>query len=95
MSLWNGVQAVFKGTACVKDAEELRDLVVKNANDFIHRSTEAVDIIGHIGARRIKDGDRVLTHCNSKAALRRHRGAHGREGIRSTPPSPGRGARGC
>jgi ribose 1,5-bisphosphate isomerase len=69
VSLWNGVQAVFKGTACAQDADELRVLVVKNANDFIHRSTEAIDVIGHIGARRIKDGDRVLTHCNSKAAL--------------------------
>jgi ribose 1,5-bisphosphate isomerase len=69
VSLWNGVQAVFKGTACVQSASELRDLVVKNADDFVRRSTEAVDIIGHIGARRLKNGDRVLTHCNSKAAL--------------------------
>lgn len=32
-------------------------------------SERAVERIGEIGSRRIKDGDTVLTHCNSMAAL--------------------------
>ena len=44
-------------------------MVMRNADDFIKRSKEAVDIIGRVGSRRLRDGDKVLTHCNSKAAL--------------------------
>jgi len=69
VSLWNGVQSVFKNTSEAKEVEELRRLVIKNADDFILRSKEAVEIIGRFGARRIRDGDKILTHCNSKAAL--------------------------
>ncbi|MDD1743195.1 MAG: ribose 1,5-bisphosphate isomerase [Methanomassiliicoccales archaeon] len=69
ISLWNGVQAVLKDSASAKDAEQLRRLVIGNANDFIKRSKAAVEIIGRVGSRRLRDGDRVLTHCNSKAAL--------------------------
>jgi ribose 1,5-bisphosphate isomerase len=69
ISLWNGVQAVLKDSVSAKDLEELRLLVVRNADDFIKRSNEAVKIIGQVGSRRLRDGDKVLTHCNSKAAL--------------------------
>ena len=69
ISLWNGVQAVFKGTQGSMGLEELRKQVVRNADEFIKRSKEAVEIIGRIGSRRVRDGDRILTHCNSKAAL--------------------------
>ncbi len=69
VSLWNGVHSVFKGTAEARDVEELRRLIAFNADDFIRRSREAIGIIGRVGAGRIRDGDRVLTHCNSKAAL--------------------------
>ncbi len=69
ISLWNGVQAVLKDTASAKDVDELRRTVVRNADDFIKRSKKAVEVIGVVGSRRLRDGDRVLTHCNSKAAL--------------------------
>jgi ribose 1,5-bisphosphate isomerase len=69
ISLWNGVQAVLKDSASVEELEDLRRMVIKNADDFIKRSKEAVDVIGHVGSRRLRDGDKVLTHCNSKAAL--------------------------
>ena len=36
---------------------------------FITGSLEAVDRIGTIGARHIRDGDVVMTHCNSETAL--------------------------
>jgi ribose 1,5-bisphosphate isomerase len=69
ISLWNGVQIVMKDTASAKNVDELRRLVIRNADDFICRSREAVDIIGRVGSRRLRDGDKILTHCNSKAAL--------------------------
>jgi len=69
VSLWNGVQAVFKDTASAKDVEELRSRVIDNANRFIQRSKGAVETIGKFGSKRIRQGDRILTHCNSKAAL--------------------------
>ncbi|MDD1747075.1 MAG: ribose 1,5-bisphosphate isomerase [Methanomassiliicoccales archaeon] len=69
VSLWNGVQAVFKGTSPEMGLDALRRTLVSNADAFVKRSSEAVDIIGRMGSRRIRDGDWVLTHCNSKAAL--------------------------
>ena len=69
VSLWNGVQSVFKKTSEISDLEMYRSALVKNADEFVTRSNEALKIIGHLGANRMKDGDRVLTHCNSKAAL--------------------------
>jgi ribose 1,5-bisphosphate isomerase len=69
VSLWNGVQSVFKGASPDLGAQELRRIIISNADAFIKRSREAVEVIGSIGSKRIRDGDRVLTHCNSKAAL--------------------------
>lgn len=69
VSLWNGVQSVFKGASPDLGFEELRRSLISNADSFIKRSMEAVGIIGRIGSKRIRDGDKVLTHCNSKAAL--------------------------
>lgn len=57
-----------------KDAEktgmelaDLRCLVVETATEFIQKSAKAVKRIGEIGARRIENGDLVMTHCNSAA----------------------------
>jgi ribose 1,5-bisphosphate isomerase len=69
VSLWNSVQSVFKGASPDLGAQELRRIIISNADAFIKRSREAVEVIGRIGSKRIRDGDRVLTHCNSKAAL--------------------------
>lgn len=69
VSLWNGVQSVFKSATPEMGAEELRKTVISNADAFIKRSKEAVEIIGRVGSKRLRDGDKVLTHCNSKAAL--------------------------
>jgi ribose 1,5-bisphosphate isomerase len=58
----------------VKDAQrggaggkDLRPLAVKAATEFIRNSENAVENIGEIGARRIEDGDLIMTHCNSAA----------------------------
>lgn len=69
ISLWNAMQTVTKGAKDSKNIEELRGLIVANADRFVSRSKEAVKIIGKVGSQRIKGGERILTHCNSKAAL--------------------------
>ncbi len=47
--------------------EDLRPMVIETARDFIQNSEKAVKRIGEIGARRIEDGDLIMTHCNSAA----------------------------
>jgi ribose 1,5-bisphosphate isomerase len=69
ISLWNGVQYVFKDTSKAATAEEYRTKVEENADRFINRSKSALRTIGRLGANRIQDGDKVVTHCNSKAAI--------------------------
>jgi ribose 1,5-bisphosphate isomerase len=48
---------------------EMREHFIEACRDFITSSETAVERIGSIGARHIRDGDTVLTHCNSEAAL--------------------------
>jgi ribose 1,5-bisphosphate isomerase len=52
-----------------KDIDSARQAMVNNANRFIENSRVAVEKIGQIGSRRIRNGDTVFTHCNSLAAL--------------------------
>ena len=47
----------------------LKEVAIRAADQFIKYSLRAVEMIGKIGAGRIKDGDVVMTHCNSTAAL--------------------------
>lgn len=79
VSLWNAVQWVLRGTDEIREVGELRETIIRRADEFVTRSRTAVERIGVIGARRIRDGDRLLTHCNSSAALSVIRKAH-REG---------------
>lgn len=81
VSLWNGVQATVKGVFDSSDTDEALALLISNAGTFVRNSEKAVEIIGKIGAKRIKDGDCVLTHCNSSAALSAIKEAH-RQGKR-------------
>lgn len=69
VSLWNGVHATMRGVDGASSFEEARTLVSGNAKDFCSRSEMAVEEIARIGARRIQDGDVIMTHCNSSAAL--------------------------
>ncbi len=74
VSLSNAIRAVIRyGT---DDLESARQALISNANRFIENSEKAVLKIGDIGSRTIKDGDTVLTHCNSMAALSVIRAAH-------------------
>ena len=69
VSLWNGVHAAIKGVEDMKDVGEMVALIQSNAETFIDNSNNAVRFIGEIGAKRIKSGDVIMTHCNSSAAL--------------------------
>ncbi|MDP2840718.1 MAG: ribose 1,5-bisphosphate isomerase [Candidatus Methanoperedens sp.] len=67
VSLPNAVRAVmrYKG----KTVDEARMNIKKLADEFITGSENAVKRIGEIGAKRVRDGDTIMTHCNSSAAI--------------------------
>ncbi len=67
VSLSNAIRMVMSYKA--DNIESARRAVISNARKFIESSEKAIERIGKIGSRRIRDGDTVLTHCNSMAAL--------------------------
>ncbi|OPY51394.1 MAG: Ribose 1,5-bisphosphate isomerase [Methanosaeta sp. PtaU1.Bin112] len=67
VSLSNAIRMVMKYDA--QDLDTARQAIALNANRFIEISEKALERIGQIGSRRIKDDSVVLTHCNSLAAL--------------------------
>jgi ribose 1,5-bisphosphate isomerase len=69
VSLWNGVHASTKDIDLALTMSEARDSVVRNANAFVDMSVKALQAISEIGARTIRNGDVIMTHCNSSAAL--------------------------
>jgi ribose 1,5-bisphosphate isomerase len=69
VSLPNAVHLVMVPLGRAGDLEEAREGVIRAADGFIRSSRGAVERIGEIGAHHITDGDTVLTHCNSEAAL--------------------------
>ena len=69
VSLPNAVHIVMAGLDHAKTAEEARAGVVRRADEFIQSSQHAVEKIAQFGARHIRDGDTILTHCNSEVAL--------------------------
>jgi len=50
-------------------AEALREMTVKASEDFNKSSLEAVKRISDFGAKRIRNGDLIMTHCNSSVAI--------------------------
>ena len=80
VSLPNGVNYVLYGgrTSFESGAsvEDIRHATVNTANDFITSSLDAVRVIGEIGARRVKNGDTIITHCNSESAISIMKKAH-------------------
>jgi ribose 1,5-bisphosphate isomerase len=55
--------------ATTKSMEELRTATLKACREFIENTETATQRIGEIGARRIVEGDTLLTHCNSNAVI--------------------------
>ncbi len=71
VSLPNAIRYVSLGLKQAHGADlwTMKKTVSLRAEEFIRNSNEAVKKIGEIGANRISDGDLILTHCNSQAAL--------------------------
>jgi ribose 1,5-bisphosphate isomerase len=69
VSLPNAVHIVMSGLERAGTLEEARKGIIDRAEQFIHSSRNAVENIAQFGARHIRDGDTLLTHCNSEAAL--------------------------
>jgi len=76
VSLFNAIRYTLKGMDKCKNVKEAKELLIRNSEDFVKASNEAVAKIGIIGSRRIKDGSVILTHCNSSAALECIKVAH-------------------
>jgi ribose 1,5-bisphosphate isomerase len=70
VSLPNAVHKVMRSLSGeFPSVSSAQDQFIGACQSFIHASEEAVSRIGEVGARHIRDGDVVLTHCNSEAAL--------------------------
>ncbi|MEM0004683.1 MAG: ribose 1,5-bisphosphate isomerase [Desulfurococcaceae archaeon] len=69
VSLPNAVIYVLKSLRETTSFNEARNNIVAYADKFIRNSDEAVRRISEIGAKRIKEGSIVLTHCHSTAAV--------------------------
>ncbi len=67
VSLYNAVNYVMRYEG--ESDEEKRRSAVKRGEEFIRWVETAHEKIGEIGARRIRKGSVVMTHCNSSAAL--------------------------
>ncbi|AKB80268.1 Ribose-1,5-bisphosphate isomerase [Methanosarcina horonobensis HB-1 = JCM 15518] len=67
VSLPNAVKLASRYSS--ENVEEARQEVIENANAFIEKADKALGRIGKIGSRRVMDGDVIMTHCNSHAAL--------------------------
>jgi len=74
VSLPNGIRYVVhrvrEGNLSGQTLETLRETSTKACHEFIENSKTAIEKIGEIGARRILDGDTLMTHCDSSAALK-------------------------
>jgi ribose 1,5-bisphosphate isomerase len=70
VSLPNAVHKVLRSLlGDFSDTVVVKDRFLKACQDFLVSSETAVERIGRIGARHIRNGDTILTHCNSEAAL--------------------------
>ena len=69
VSLPNAIHLVMAGLEKAMTAEEAKNGLIQRADAFISSSQDAVGRIAEFGARHISDGDVILTHCNSEAAL--------------------------
>jgi ribose 1,5-bisphosphate isomerase len=68
VSLPNALRFVLRNMEG-ETVEELRTATVTAAEQFQQNLDQARDRLGKIGARRLRDGDTVMTHCHSTDAL--------------------------
>ncbi len=77
VALHNALRYVLNRVERARSFEGAVAAAVSAADSFVEASLNAVRVIGEIGSRFIEDGDTVLTHCNSSAALAILKTAHG------------------
>ncbi|HUU74816.1 MAG TPA: ribose 1,5-bisphosphate isomerase [Methanoregulaceae archaeon] len=69
VSLPNAVHFVISTLDCGLALNEAREKFENKCTQFLHSSENAIKKIGEIGSSHIRNGDKLLTHCNSQAAL--------------------------
>ncbi len=69
VSLPNAVRYVMRDLDSFESVEAARAVILARAAKFVEESEHAIERIAEIGARHISDGDIIMTHCNSEAAL--------------------------
>lgn len=67
---------VYKAKEGGQGLEGVRNAAINSCKEFLTRIKEASKRIGEIGARRVNDGDTIMTHCHSTAALSVIKTAH-------------------
>jgi methylthioribose-1-phosphate isomerase len=60
-----GVDRVLKAVSDAPDVKGARDIALREAMDIAEEDVAANKLIGEHGAKLLKDGDTVLTHCNA------------------------------
>lgn len=76
VSLPNAVRYVLRNGMNGDSVDELKDAVVSAASEFEYNAENALVAIGDYGAKRILSGDKILTVCNSNAAIEIMKRAH-------------------
>ncbi|MDT8358154.1 MAG: ribose 1,5-bisphosphate isomerase [Methanomicrobiaceae archaeon] len=69
VSLPNALHFVTNPARRAGTLEKARQILNDRADAFCENSRTALERIGRIGGRHIKEGDVLFTHCNSEAAL--------------------------
>ena len=69
VSLPNAVRITLRGLHDASSTAAAVSDIRNRADAFIEKAEKALEVIGGITASRIRDGDTIMTHCNSKAAL--------------------------
>ena len=80
VSLPNGVNIVLasskKSYNSGASSGDIKEATIKAAEQFVHNSLDAYNKIGEYGGKRIRNGDTVITICNSEAAISILKKAH-------------------
>jgi len=81
VSLSNAVGLVCRAATNARSVSEARELVFRAAVDFARDSDTAVGRLAAIAAAKVPAGAKVLTHCNSSAAVAAIIQAHKNGGV--------------
>jgi len=60
-----GVDRAMKAAACGESREEIREKSLAEAEEIATEDIRVNQLLGKFGARLLRDGDNVLTHCNA------------------------------